>query len=378
MIYKSIHTQLYSQSQASQSLALYAPNISPYNFNIESLKRRKLMLGLMAGLIAPLFSASYSNDSHAIDFGSLIKSTKVNDAKVYKKQVYAKPLLCKINLNDIQHSVDARIFGANLEWFNNAGGLVNQGADEINQLTTLAKNQGVKVYRYPGGTLADFYHWKEGTGKLSTRPMRKHPTDSGMSSNDFGSPEFFKFLQKTQAEALITVNAGTGTPDEAAAWVAYANAPSNPQRIADGIDNPVKVKLWEVGNELYLPGNPGEQIITTTPEVYAERYIKFADAMRKVDPSITVLAIGVTKSHVGPDTEFANWTEILLKKAANKIDMIAVHNAYFPMLYGVKQPSIEQVYPALWAAPEAVKRSLDALTKLLEKYEGTRSENNKK
>ena len=81
MIYKSIHTQLYS---ASQPLAMYAPNISTYTFKIESLKRRKLMLGLMASLAAPLFSASFSPDSHAIDFGTLIKSSKVIDAKIYK------------------------------------------------------------------------------------------------------------------------------------------------------------------------------------------------------------------------------------------------------------------------------------------------------
>ena len=32
---------------------------------------------------------------------------------------------------------------------------------------------------------------------------------------------------------------------------------------------PAGIRLWEVGNELYLPGNPGERKITQTPQAYA-------------------------------------------------------------------------------------------------------------
>jgi alpha-N-arabinofuranosidase len=52
--------------------------------------------------------------------------------------------------------------------------------------------------------------------------------------------------------------------------------------------------------------------------------------------------------------------------------MIAVHNAYFPMLYKVRQPRIDEVYPPLWASPEAVDRSLGDLETLIKKYESKR------
>ena len=355
MLYKSVNVQF------------YAPNI----------KRRQILIGIIASLVTPTFISACSgqdNQNHPSDDSATLPhpSAKLNMAKTYPTPLFKQPLHCQINLNLIEHAIDSRIFGTNLEWFNNAGGLVNQGQNEINQLTTLAINQGVTVYRFPGGTLADFYHWREGTGRLGARPMRKHPTDPGISSNDFGSPEFFNFLQKTNAQGLITVNAGTGSAEEAAAWVAYANTPQHAQRIADGIQEPVNIKLWEIGNELYLPGNPGEQIITTKPEVYAARYLKFAQAMRAVDPSITLIAIGVAKSHIGPDTAFPEWTEVLLQQAAAQIDMVAIHNAYFPMLYHAKNATIAQVYTALWAAPETVKRSLNTLSQLLEKYEGNK------
>ena len=299
-------------------------------------------------------------------------TAQVNAPRNYPIQPAPQEIQLEVDAGTVLHKVDRRIFGSNLEWFNEAGGLASQDAALRDRLVSLARDQGMTVQRFPGGILADYYNWRDGIGPRSERPTRPHPSDSGSSRHLFGSPEFFEFLKRTGAEGLITVNAGTGTPEDAAAWIKYTNQPAHPQRTADGFPNPIGVKLWEVGNELYLPGNPHEQKITVTPEVYAERYLRFAEAMRAADPSITVVAIGVAKSHVGPDTEFPDWTEKLLKRAADKIDMIAVHNAYFPMLYRVKQPSVDQVYPALWASPEAVDESLNNLEALIARYEGSR------
>lgn len=322
----------------------------------------------MIGLL--IASATPSTSCFAGIFGD--SPYPVNAPAQYPVQPAAQELLLKVEPDVPVAKVDQRIFGSNLEWFNEAGGLASPNRALRDRLVTLAREQGISVQRFPGGILADYYHWVDGTGPRNSRPVRRHASDKGASANTFGSPEFFEFLGRTNSQGLITVNAGTGTAEEAAAWVRYANQPGNAQRTQDGFADPVGIKLWEVGNELYLPGNPTEQKITVTPEVYAERYLRFADAMRKADPSISVVAIGVAKSHVGPDTEYPDWTEKLLQRAADKIDMIAVHNAYFPMLYKVKQPRVEQVYPALWASPEAVDESLARLEELIARYEGKR------
>lgn len=295
---------------------------------------------------------------------------RVNQPQAYPVVVSDKTLKCVVDVNAPLGSIDKRIFGTNLEWFNEAGGLSSQDSQLKSRLAELAKKQGVSVMRYPGGTLADFYHWRDGIGPVTQRQVRKHPTDSGSSANTFGSPEFFRLLHTTGAEGLITVNAGTSSAKEAAEWVAYANQKGHSLRMRDGIIEPADIKLWEIGNELYLPGNPGEQKITVTPEVYAQRYLDFSRAMKAVDPSITTVAIGVAKSHVGPDTQYPEWSKVLLQKAASEIDMIAVHNAYFPMLYTERQPSVQDVYPGLWASPEAVDRSLTTLEALIAQYEG--------
>lgn len=294
---------------------------------------------------------------------------KVNQPESYPVVESKLALKCTVDLANVVGTVDKRIFGTNLEWFNDAGGIASSESGLKEKITALAKAQGATVMRFPGGTLSDYYNWRDGIGTSENRPKRKHPTDPGASHNNFGSPEFFHFLRATNSEALITVNVGTGTAKSAAEWVAYANQPNHPWREKDGFKAPIGVKLWEIGNELYLPGNPDEVKITITPEEYAKRYLNFTRAMKAVDPSITTVAIGVAKSHIGPDTEFQNWTKVLLEKASQEIDMIAVHNAYFPMLYKERGPHVRDVYPALMAAPEAVDKSIVELEKLIQKYE---------
>lgn len=292
----------------------------------------------------------------------------VNQPAPYPVTWAKQALKCHINLNVNLGSINPHIFGTNLEWFNDAGGLAGKDAQLKEQIVTLVKEQKTTVMRYPGGTLADFYHWQDGIGPIERRHQTKHPTDPGTSENSFGTTEYFKFLKETHSEGLITVNAGTASAQEAADWVAYANQPKNPLRLEDGIVEPMNIKLWEIGNELYLPGNPGEQKITVTPEVYAKRYVEFSRAIKAVDPTVTTIAIGVAKAHVGPSTQYPDWTKILLENAANDIDMIAVHNAYFPLLIAERQPHVNDVYPALWAAPEAVDRSLTQLEQLINQY----------
>jgi hypothetical protein len=73
---------------------------------------------------------------------------------------------------------------------------------------------------------------------------------------------------------MITVNYGTGTPVEAAAWVHYAN-------VVKGYG----IKYWQVGNETEGNWETGGPINTRD---YVRRYIQFYDAMKAVDPTIIV------------------------------------------------------------------------------------------
>ncbi len=127
------------------------------------------------------------------------------------------------------------------------------------------------------GNYSSGYHWREGVGPREARPTVRNVAWGGVDSHAFETDEFLNLAKRIGATTQIGVNAGDGTPEEAAAWVHYCNAQTR------------QVPLWEIGNELY----GGWQIGHTDAPGYAARFVAFRDAMKKrADPGIQVMATG--------------------------------------------------------------------------------------
>ena len=76
--------------------------------------------------------------------------------------------------------------------------------------------------RWPGGCFADEYHWRNGIG---TRAVTLNPNWGGViEPNTFGTHEFMDFINQIGSEAFLSVNVGSGTPQEAAEWLEYLTA----------------------------------------------------------------------------------------------------------------------------------------------------------
>jgi alpha-L-arabinofuranosidase len=176
--------------------------------------------------------------------------------------------------------------------------------------------------RWPGGNVAQDYHWMWGVGPRDQRPTWtnlswKNETEPG----DFGTDEFVAFARAAGAEPSITVNVeGRGaTVEEAAAWVEYCNGPASSKygsvRAANGHPAPFNVKLWEVGNEIWGDWVRGH----SDAETYARNYNRYAKAMRAVDPSIRLIAVG--------DNDI-KWNRTVLRAAGANIDYLAIHHYY--------------------------------------------------
>jgi alpha-N-arabinofuranosidase len=176
--------------------------------------------------------------------------------------------------------------------------------------------------RWPGGNVAQDYRWLWGVGPRDERftwtnlSWQNEPEPS-----DFGTDEFILFARAAGAEPSITVNVeGRGaTVGEAAAWVEYCNGPATSKygamRAANGHATPFGVKLWEVGNEIWGNWVRGH----SDAETYARNYIRYARAMRAVDPSIKLIAVGDNNM---------NWNRTLLRAAGENIDYLAIHHYY--------------------------------------------------
>jgi alpha-N-arabinofuranosidase len=176
--------------------------------------------------------------------------------------------------------------------------------------------------RWPGGNIAQNYHWMPGVGMRDQRPIWiDHAWWNQAQVYDFGTDEFLELCRRLGTAPSITVNVeGDGaTVEEAAAWVEYVNGSSTTKygkmRAANGHPEPYHVKYWEIGNELFGKWEIG----TTDATTYAKNLNRYVAAMKAVDPGIQVIACGA---------EDQAWNRELLSLAGQNIDYLAIHH-YF-------------------------------------------------
>lgn len=154
------------------------------------------------------------------------------------------------------------------------------------------------VYRFPGGNFVSAHEWRNAIGDPDKRPPTADPVRRGFQPNDIGTDEFMSLCKLLDVEPYITVNAGTGDAVSAGEYVEYANGdvstPMGKLRAANGHLEPYHIKFWGIGNEMWgLTYQYGAMKL----EQFEFKHNEFAKAMRKVDPSITLLASGAM-----PDT----------------------------------------------------------------------------
>ena len=292
-------------------------------------------------------------------------------------------------------------------------------------LPALLHTTGVTMLRYPGGSYSDRYHWAQNSIsniQASTAPAcAVIQGEKYLATNaDFG--HFVKTLQASGAQAIITVNYGTsvadasasitagstgtlnrcsepntaGQPQEAAAWVAYANGSvsstqkigldaagfdwktvgfwaslraASPLAVDDGYNflrlglaAPIGIQYWEIGNEVYYNGfdgnrnpetdlhapyiypngygggpfNSRDQVAALSPAAYGTNAITFVQAMKAVDPTIK---IGVDMSSPVVDPIALTFNPSLMKAicAGTTFDLALIH--YYPGTYEDMQAS---------------------------------------
>ncbi len=269
----------------------------------------------------------------------------------------------KVNVKQIERDIPDTLFGSNIEWIFNGQGLWSEKDNSLSMdAVKMTKEMGVSLLRFPGGVFSDYYHWQEGLRERDKRLNTLHYPGGPQSIHNFGVKEASDFAEKTESELLITVNVGTGTVNEAAEWVEFMNM----DRAVKGLGK--RVNYWEIGNELYMKGDLSGAHMS--PAEYAERFEEFADAMLAVDPSIEIGGIGGLNYGSYNFIDDNSWTEVLLKKAADKIDFLAVHNAYAPVLMGgIDGLDPGNVYDAVMTANVQIEKNLVDLSLLLDEYE---------
>lgn len=147
-------------------------------------------------------------------------------------------------------------------------------------------------WRFPGGNFTADFNWYDSVGDRDRRPPVFDDAWNAVQSNDVGLDEFMTLCRLLGTTPYITVNAGFGDAHSAAEEVEYMNGSIatrlGAERARNGHPQPYAVKLWNIGNEPYGPWELGR----TDLKYYVLKHNDFARAMRRVDPSIILLASG--------------------------------------------------------------------------------------
>jgi len=175
----------------------------------------------------------------------------------------------------------------------------------------------VPVLRWPGGCFADEYHWMDGIGPKENRPKLVNNNWGGtVEDNSFGTHEFLNLCEMLGTEPYISGNVGSGTVEELAKWVEYMTADNGTMaelRAKNGREKPWKVKYLGVGNESW--GCGGDM----TPEYYSDVYKRYALYSRNYsDNRLFKVACGAS------DYDY-NWTRVMMKNAASKMNGLSLH-----------------------------------------------------
>ena len=231
----------------------------------------------------------------------------------------------KIDPDRTVGTLDPRVFGGFIEHLGRCiyGGVFDEGSPLSDErgfrrdVLEAAKGLRMPLLRWPGGNFVSGYHWRDGVGPREERPRKIELAWFTEESNRFGTDEFIEYCRVLGTEPYICVNMGTGTIDEAQAWVEYCNGTGDTYwanlRRENGHEEPYGVKYWGLGNEMY-----GEwQIGALEAEDYVKRAREFAKVMRWTDPSIQLVSCGLSG--------LTDWDRLVVEKLAPFVDYHSVH-----------------------------------------------------
>lgn len=178
-----------------------------------------------------------------------------------------------VNAAQQGRTVDARLFGLNAD--------IWDGAFNTSTTADLLIEAGNQALRFGGGSLSDAYHWETNTTEGQTFQWA--------TSLD----RFANIALATGARVFITANYGSGSPEEAANEVSYAN------RIRH-----YGFQYWEIGNENYGSWELDNNTRPHDPATYARRFKDYVQRMKAVDPTIKIGAVVVAD-----EDSFANYPD---------------------------------------------------------------------
>ncbi len=297
-----------------------------------------------------------------IEAGSAVKTPSRYPRENIFKRLVSSALHAQaiVNLDHVIGEIDPHIYGHFVEHLEDCiyGGIFTTDGSQMNpDVVDLVRALEPPLIRYPGGNYASDYHWEEGIGPKDERPVHYDRAWHSEDPNLVGTDEMMAFCRAVGAEPYLVINDASGSPEEAARWVAYCNDPPDTdpgaRRAANGHPDPYHVKIWGLGNEVW-----GEwQVGHTSARGYVERIRPFIERMHDIDPSIKLVAVGLDYLQDDPRGAI-DWNRTVLEGIGDSIDYVSFH-LYQPSEEGYREEyDPEVLYHSIVAAPHSAENAI--------------------
>lgn len=265
-------------------------------------------------------------------------------------------------------------FGHNAVWVRGGLGLWDDAAHAPSErVLPLVRALRPGVLRFPGGTRAMRYHFDETIGPVDRRLPQCDPFTGVPDATHYGLDEHMQIAAIVDAEVTLVSPWVDGTPEEAAALVAYANATPDStvtigtdengkdwktaahwarRRAEHGHPEPYRAAYLEIGNEQYLKlrtppktscGRPAPfrqcerwvrgAPVPTTAENHAEGVALTGRLVRAVDPHIRIGASARADCDGHVDAGADEWNRRLVEVAHDSFDFFVLHPYILPELW---------------------------------------------
>ena len=249
-----------------------------------------------------------------------------------------------VDVGQVIRAVDPQLVGVNATWWD-----TDLNTSQTQQMVEAA---GLNLFRLPGGSSSDDFHFNQA------------PTYHGEGT----IPSMASFVASVNGQAVVTLDYGSGSPQEAVAELAYLNAPVGATTpIGDGQEwndalgewqtvnwqnagywaslraatpvlgdpdglnfmrlgrtAPFGFDYFEVGNEEYGSWEIDHHAVQHDPATYVAFAKQFQTFAAAIDPSIS---IGIDAG--SPDNSYNNWVPDVLQQSVAQgftVGFISDHN----------------------------------------------------
>ena len=187
------------------------------------------------------------------------------------------------------------------------------------------KGLGVPIMRYPGGNFVSGYNWLDGVGPKDKRPTVLERAWNSLETNQFGTNEFIEWCRLVGTEPLLGFNLGTGTPEQAVAYVEYCNVDKGTKwsdlRRAHGYE---RAPQREVLVPRQRDGRPVADGHDDGPRIRPQgARLRAADP--RDGPDLQLIACGSSNTIL---PTYLVWDREVLEECYDQVDGISLHNYY--------------------------------------------------